>query len=232
MPYVVKPVVDPKRLAGPQPEIDAHGLILRRWTARDAPQLMAAFADAAIQKWNLRTVESLDEAEKLIAAWRHGWKRHTAVSWAVVQPEQRETVLGQVGFRALYPVDGMAEVSYWVVPGARQRGVASAATRALADWAVTELMLERLELVHSTQNEPSCLVAQAAGFQGEGIKRRLQKHVDGWHDMCLHSRIRLEPMAPATAWTPEPVRLRTRLAARLDRSFRVGDAGGRPALIG
>jgi RimJ/RimL family protein N-acetyltransferase len=224
MPYVVEPVVDPERLAGPQPEIDARELVLRRWTHRDAGQLRAAYADRAIQQWNLRTVESLDEAAKLISAWRQGWKRCNAVSWAVVDAGRPQTVLGQVGFRALYPVDGMAEVSYWVVPGHRQRGVATAATRALADWAVTTLELERLELVHSTRNLPSCRVAIAAGFAQEGVKRRLQQHADGWHDMCLHGRIRADETAPA-------IPFRSRLAARLERSVRVGDAGGRPAFI-
>lgn len=226
MPYVVKPVVDPQRLAAIQPEIDARGLVLRRWTPRDAGELMAAFADTEIQQWNLRTVESVLEAEHLIESWRRGWKRHNAVSWAVVRSADRDTVVGQVGFRALYPVDGMAEVSYWVVPGQRQRGIAGAATSALANWALDELGLERLELVHSMRNPASCRVALTAGFEVEGIKRRLQQHADGWHDMCLHSRLRGEVFAPA------PVRLRSRIAARIDRSARLGDAGGRPALIG
>lgn len=226
MPYVVKPVVDPKRLAGPQPEIGARGLVLRRWTPRDAGQLMAAFADPGIQQWNLRTVESTREAEHLIESWRRGWKRHTAVSWAVVRPDDRDTVLGQVGFRSLYPVDGMAEVSYWVVPGHRRRGIAGAATSALADWALDGLELERLELVHSTRNPASHQVALTAGFAIEGVKRRLQQHADGWHDMCLHSRLRGEAVA-----LPQ-VPLRSRIAARIERSVRVGDAGGRPALIG
>lgn len=226
MPYVVTPVVDPKRLARQQPEIEAGDLLLRRWTLSDATQLLAAFADREIQQWNLRTVVDLDEARKLIGAWKHGWRRHTAVSWAVVRPADRDRVLGQVGFRALYPVDGMAEVSYWVVPGQRQQGVASRATRALADWAVDDLHLERLELVHSTRNQASCRVAEAAGFEAEGTKRHLQKHVDGWHDMHLHARIREDRTAQVA-----PLRLRARLAARIERSPRVGDAGGRPALM-
>jgi ribosomal-protein-alanine N-acetyltransferase len=227
MPYAVKPVVDPKRLAGPQPEIEAGDLFLRRWTLGDASQLMAAFADREIQQWNLRTVESLPEARKVIGSWMGGWKRHTAVSWAVVRRDERDTVLGQVGFRALYPVDGMAEVSYWVVRGQRRQGVATRATRALADWAMDDLELERLELVHSTLNQASCRVALAAGFKAEGTKRHLQKHADGWHDMHLHGRIREDRPAPSTT-----VPLRSRLAARIERSVRVGDAGGRPALIG
>jgi hypothetical protein len=73
-------------------------------------------------------------------------------------------------------------------------------------------------------------VAIGAGFQVEGTKHRLQLHADGWHDMHLHGRVRTDAgTAPAVRPADQ---FRARLAARLDRSVRTGDAGGRPALIG
>lgn len=223
MPYLVDPVVDPTRLAGPQPEISGRGLILRRWTAGDSRMLVTAFGDEAIRRWNLRSLDSTEEAAKLVASWKQGWKRHVSASWAVVAEDSPSSVFGQVGFRTLYPDDGMAEVSYWVVPRYRRRGIATRATRVLSDWAVDELGLVRLELVHSTLNPVSCSVATAAGFEYEGVKRRLQRHLDGWHDMCLHARI-ANTQAPIRVSIP----LRLRAAARLDRPHRAGEAAGRP----
>jgi hypothetical protein len=81
----------------------------------------------------------------------------------------------------------------------------------------------RLELVHTVHNPESCGVATAAGFEIEGIKRRLQRHTDGWHDMCLHSRIAAGTPTPP----PRTMPLRLRVAARLERSHRAGDAAGR-----
>lgn len=220
MSYQLDPVVDPARLAGPQPEIAGQGLVLRRWTPRDAPQLLVLLTDPGIRHWNLSTVESLDEAVRLIASWKRGWRGHTSASWAVVRPDGLRQVLGQVGFRALYAADGVAEMSYWVGPGIRRQGVASAAVHGLSDWAFAHLGLERLELVHSVRNEASCGVAVTAGFEFEGTKRRLQRHADGWHDMHLHARIR--PTADLDAhdsagngrWAPPP-----RSPARRDRSL-------------
>jgi [ribosomal protein S5]-alanine N-acetyltransferase len=190
MAHLWEPVVDPARLAGPQPELAAAGLVLRRWVPKDAEQLVAALTDPDIRHWNLRTIDSLDEAVGLISTWRRDWRRRTAASWAVVRPGARRRVLGQVGFRSLYLTDGMAEISYWVAPEGRRQGLASSAARILSDWAFTDLGFERLELVHSVRNLPSCGVAVAAGFEFEGTKRRLQRHADGWHDMHLHARIR------------------------------------------
>lgn len=222
MPFLVDPVVDPARLAGPQPEIRRHGLILRRWTSRDCPPLVAAFRDEAIRKWNLRSLDTPEEAAALVSAWKQGWKRHVSASWAVVAAPEPHKVLGQVGFRSLYPDDGMAEVSYWVLPCHRRQGIATRAADVLAEWALEELGLVRLELVHSVRNPESCGVAKAAGFEFEGIKRRLQRHTDGWHDMCLHSRIAGAPTPP-----PRTMPLRLRVAARLERSHQAGAIAGR-----
>jgi RimJ/RimL family protein N-acetyltransferase len=200
MPYLVEAVVDPSRLAGPQPDIVFGELTLRRWVPSDAGQLMAAYSDSDIRRWALRGLDSLDEADQLITLWKRGWRRHIAASWAVVRRDTPSRVLGQVGFRSLYPADGMAEVSYWVMPSQRRQGVATAATRGLAEWAISILGLQRLELVHSVQNQGSCRVALNAGFEIEGVKRQLQRHQDDFHDMCLHSRI--AGLASPPSWHP------------------------------
>ena len=222
MPSHADHVVNRARLAGRQPEISRHGLTLRPWTDLDCPELVAAFKDEAIRKWNLRSLDSTADARKLIAGWKRGWKRHISASWAVVAETEPTKVLGQVGFRSLYAQDGMAEVSYWVLPRYRRQGIATQAADVLAQWALDEVKLVRLELVHSVYNRESCGVARAAGFEVEGIKRCLQRHADGWHDMCLHSRI-----ADGTPTPPRAMRLRLRVAARLDGSYRAGDAAGR-----
>jgi RimJ/RimL family protein N-acetyltransferase len=222
MPYLVDPVVDPASLAGQQPTIAAGALRLRRWAARDAAQLKTAFADPGIQQWNLRRIDSLEEAGRLILGWKYSWRRHVEASWAVVRAAEPDVVIGQVGLRSMYLIDGMAEVSYWVIPQLRRQGLATEATRILATWAIEDIGFHRLELVHSVANPGSCRVALRADFQKEGVKRGLQRHMDGWHDMCLHARVNVN-----TAAVADPTPLRVRIVARLERSLRTGDAGGR-----
>jgi hypothetical protein len=110
------------------------------------------------------------------------------------------------------------------MPQQRRQRLATQAASALAKWAIDTIGLHRLELVHSVRNPESCKVALAAGFDIEGIKRRLQQHEDGWHDMCLHSRI---SEAPTPVPESGPVKFRMRVAARLERSVRTEVAGGR-----
>ncbi|HST67240.1 MAG TPA: GNAT family N-acetyltransferase [Mycobacteriales bacterium] len=213
MPYLVTPAIDPARIPVEQPVVAAGDLLLRPWRLRDAAQLVAAYSDPDIQRWHLRTLETTAEARQLVKQWHLGWRCNAAASWAVVPMDSPDDVRGQVGFRSLYLSDGLAEVTCWVLPDRRRSGLATTATAALAGWAVTVVGLERLELVHSVFNPASCRVALRAGFEFEGIKRRLQRHVDGWHDMCLHARIR-ESARPAPNGRRPAVPVRVEIAGR------------------
>lgn len=190
MPSLVKPWVPVARLSN-QPTLrrDDSAFLLRPWRHGDAAQLKAAFQDPQIQKWCLHKLQTIPEGRDWVDRWQLKWRKRTGASWAIVDRKKPDIVLGQIGFRSLYLTDGLAEVSCWIMPKARQKHLGTDATRMLAAWAFDDLGLERLEIVHSTKNKASCPVALRAGFQIEGIKRHLQVHADGFHDMCLHSRI-------------------------------------------
>jgi len=168
-----------------QPEIRANGLLLRPWRQADRPAVVAAYADPAIQRWHCRSVTD-DEANDWIAAWRVRWSGETGAGWAVLDAGD---VAGQISLRRIALADGLAEVSYWVLPAARGRRIAVRALAAVTAWSFETLRLHRVELCHSTANLASCRVARHAGFAAEGTKRAEGRHADGWHDMHLHARL-------------------------------------------
>jgi RimJ/RimL family protein N-acetyltransferase len=171
-----------------QPEITADGITLRPWQAADRAVVRSAFADPAIQRWHCRSMTD-QEAADWIDSWPARWRDEMDAAWAVLDGN---TVVGQVGLRRVDLAEGLAAVSYWVVPVARGRRVAPRALRALTEWTFGTLGLHRLALSHSTANVASCRVAQRAGFAAEGTKRGEGRHADGWHDMHLHARLRTD----------------------------------------
>jgi RimJ/RimL family protein N-acetyltransferase len=182
----------------PQPTIPAGDFVLRPWRPDDDLYVVKAFTDPAIHKWTERRIESPEQAAGWIERWATEWAARRAASWAIAPADDPDAVVGQVALRSLW-VSEMAEVSYWVLPDHRGLGIAPRATRALANWAMREFDLSRLELVHSVRNRASCRVALKAGFAPEGIKRSLQKHgPDEVHDMHMHALVR-----------PAQVRVRT-----------------------
>jgi ribosomal-protein-alanine N-acetyltransferase len=128
-----------------------------------------------------------EEASRWVQSWSDRWAGETGASWAVVEDG---VVLGRVGFNALDLHAGLGEAAYWVLPSARGRSVAPRALCAATAWLFAEVSLHRVELLHSTRNEPSCRVAQKAGYLLEGTKREHWLFADGWHDVHLHARVR------------------------------------------
>ena len=182
MPALTPPVVAGLPLE--QPTLDAGPFTLRPWRGTDASDLLAVYADPAVQRWHCQTLTPV-EAAHYAATWAGLWSAGTRAGWAVV----RSTALvGRITLGRLDLEGGQAEVTYWTVPAARGSGVAPLAVTALTAWSF-QLGLQRLELQHSTQNRSSCRVAEKVGFALEGTKRRAGLHLDGWHDMHLHARL-------------------------------------------
>jgi hypothetical protein len=125
-------------------------------------------------------------------------------------------------------MDGVAECTYWVLPAARGRGVATGATVAMARWALHDLGLHRLELRHATANPASCRVAARAGFGLEGTLRGAMQHPDGWHDMHLHARLQATPKPALGPRRPSPRPSRRRDDPR-GRPGSPGASSARPA---
>lgn len=174
-----------------QPHLPVRpGLALRPWRDDDAPAVRAAFDCPQIQRWHVRRIDGDDEARVWTAQWAGRWRDETAASWAIVDADDRP--LGQVGLRGVLLAEASAQLSYWLVPAARGRGIATEALRALTRWSFTRAGLHRLALDHSTANTASCRVATRADFPVEGVLRGSVRHADGWHDMHLHARLRTD----------------------------------------
>lgn len=193
MPRLIDPVVPAGGLARlTQPALDLPSFVLRPWQASDAPAVSAAYSEPGIRRWHARSM-SEEEAREWIGSWPARWDQESGAGWAIAGASG---LLGQISLRRLSLADGVAEVSYWVVPAARRARVATRALRALTGWALDDLGLHRVELTHSTANLASCRVAGNAGYEFEGVMRGQALHADGWHDMHLHSRLAGDPDPP------------------------------------
>lgn len=192
MPLLVTPALPAGSLAAQaQPHLEVRaGLALRPWRDHDAPAVRAAFGCPAIQRWHVLRLDDDAEARAWTAQWTGRWWAETAASWAIVESDDRP--VGQAGLRDVSLTDASAQVSYWLLPAARGRGIATEALEALTRWSFTQAGLHRLELNHSTANAASCRVATRGGYTLEGVSRQSMRHADGWHDMHRHARLRAD----------------------------------------
>ncbi|MCX5232937.1 GNAT family N-acetyltransferase [Streptomyces sp. NBC_00233] len=168
--------------------VDASsGLVLRRWTTEDALAVMTAFADPLMRGQSIEPVDSVQAAERWIAARGDQWVADSAYSFAVV--DAGGLVLGQVCVGSVDRRHAVGWVSYWTTATARGQGIASRACRAVARWAFDDAELFRLELGHRVNNPASCGVARAAGFAVEGQQRQKLQYDGVRFDVELHARL-------------------------------------------
>lgn len=193
MPRLVPPAVRARSVGNqPQPALDAgEGCILRPFRPSDADALVAAYSDPDIEFFHFRTVDA-DEADAWIAGAHLDWTDERAATWAITDDSEQA-----VGRMTVYLSleKGQAEVSYWVLPSARGRGLATRACRRATLWAHA-IGIERVELRHAVVNVGSGVVARRSGFEFEGVLRAACRLADGWHDMAVYSCLRSDGPKP------------------------------------
>lgn len=172
----------------PKPtDIPAGELLLRVWSEEYAEDVLRAFGDAEITRWNPAPVTDHDEAVTWIRN-RADWSDGDHASFAVTDT-QSGRLLGDVSLHSVDERHSNAEIGYWMLPEARGRSVAARAVDAVCRWAFETLGLARIELVHAVGNPASGRVAEKAGFVREAHLRSSYRYGDGeLHDEMVWAR--------------------------------------------
>ena len=157
----------PLHLPDPPLTDAAAGIALRPWrpTPEDAAALAAAWADPEIAA---RTAVPADRSAQAAARWIRGEPARRAAGLCldlVVGPREDDAaVLGEVGLRNVQARPLRAEIGWWIAPAARGQGLATAAARLLAGWALSALGLDQVWARIDGANPAAARVAAGAGF--------------------------------------------------------------------
>jgi RimJ/RimL family protein N-acetyltransferase len=138
----------PNRVAG-------DGVALRPWRPQDAAAVAPMRDDPVVRRWS-----SLPHG---VDAWLERQRsKPDGVSFALTGAGDDRAVgkmaLGHLDLDARH-----AELSYWVLPAARGRGLAARGARTLAAWGFEALGLRAVLLDIDVDNAPSRRVAEALG---------------------------------------------------------------------
>ena len=178
------------RLGGVElPTLTGRGLTLRPKRPDDVEALVAACADPEIARWtSVPSPYRREHAEHFLAVSADEARAGTAAHLIAVDADDR--LLGSFSVMELDRAPGYGEIGYWVAAPARGRGVATAAVRSLADWALGPLGLTLLEILCHEDNAPSRAVARRAGFAETGERRTAPRSEDpGPARYVVHRRV-------------------------------------------
>lgn len=167
--------------------VDVEPIVLRPLYLSDAADVLSAFRSNGdmLRQGNVRT---LDEAREYISNLINSENPYE--TWVVSQTNGE--LKGLVGI-SVDEENRNGWLWYWMHDAARRRGWMKRAVISVANWALTERGLQRLELGHRVNNPASGMVAKAAGFVREGIERE-KFLVDGCRiDVATYGRLCSDP---------------------------------------
>ncbi|MFG2111203.1 GNAT family N-acetyltransferase [Streptomyces sp. NPDC048718] len=148
----------------------APALLLRPWSAEDAPALAGCGQDTELRRRTTIAVDDEADAARWIHDQERGRQSGERFAFAVLEVEVGAgdgKLVGNAALKRAAPGSASAEVGYWTAAGARGRGVARRALASVTDWAFAAFGgdgLKRLELLHQVDNTGSCRVAEKAGY--------------------------------------------------------------------
>jgi RimJ/RimL family protein N-acetyltransferase len=180
------------------PVLEGDRVRLRPPRLADVPRVVEAYQDDVTRHWLSRLPEPEEEtALRWLESVSEQQATGDGTSWAVADPAT-DTFLGTVGFFDVGPRD--CEVTYWVHPDARGRGIGTAATRLATGWAFAELGMARVEAHAAVDNLASRRVLAGAGYREGGVVRHGTRTRSGPADAVHYDVL-------ATEWptaTPSP----------------------------
>jgi RimJ/RimL family protein N-acetyltransferase len=159
------------RVPLPTPTLHTAGLSLRPFTDADADALFALHSDAHVLRyWDSPPWADTARAEQFLATCRQLAEEGSGARTAVDRRDDG-TFLGWVGVSRWNPDYRSASLGYCFNEDAWGHGYATEAARALLQWALDTLDLNRLQAEVDTRNAASARVLEKLGFVREGTLR-------------------------------------------------------------
>jgi RimJ/RimL family protein N-acetyltransferase len=173
-------------------EWDGELVSIRPYRPADIPLLLEAVQESMkeLHEWLpwCHPHYNVHDSTEFMAAQEGEWKNGDQYSF-VIYARANGFFLGGVGINFINRVHNFGNLGYWVRTRATRHGIASAAVRLAAEFAFSELKLDRLEIVTGLDNTPSQRVAEKVGAVREGILRRRLRLYDQPRDAALFSLI-------------------------------------------
>jgi RimJ/RimL family protein N-acetyltransferase len=180
----------------PEPLSDGRASI-RLAAERDIPEILIAHEDdprlaPVLGLERPPTGAQLGRAMEEAAAGRAAG---TSVVLTIVEPGADEC-RGQIEAGRFDWEHAHADLTIWVAPDARGRGLGRAALGLVAGWLLGTCGLERVQLLAAPDNLPAIRSALAAGFTREGLLRSHVRRREGRQDLVVLSRIAADSTGP------------------------------------
>jgi RimJ/RimL family protein N-acetyltransferase len=160
-------------------------VILDRFTPADVEAHVAGEDEEHARRFGWHPARSTAEtARAAIQRWSDDWE-NDGMTRAFAARLLDGTLVG--GTQLRFKGEEVAQISYWIFPSWRRRGLAARVVRLACEFAFGSLGIERVEALIEPDNDASRRVLDKVGFVEEGRLRNRGRFGDERRDMILFS---------------------------------------------
>lgn len=178
----------------PFPALDTERLTLREYRASDAQAVFDIFSqDSVTRYYILETMQSLEDAEALVATRASLFEKETGIRWAICLRENEDRAIGSCGCFRLNKAFRSIEIGYDLHPAFWRQGIMTEALTAMLDFCFSDgffFRLNRVEALTEMENAASAGLLVKLGFMEEGMRREYGYWKGRYHDGRAFSLLR------------------------------------------
>lgn len=152
----------------PFPEITTPRLLLRKMQPADAAAIFTLRTHEQVMKYiDKEPMKTVEEAALLIEKITGDLDNNNGITWAVCLQQNKEQLIGTVGFWRIVKENYRAEIGYMLHPGHWRKGLMEEAVKAAAEYGFTKMNLHSIEANINPNNAASAALLEKLAFVRE-----------------------------------------------------------------
>jgi ribosomal-protein-serine acetyltransferase len=134
----------------------------------------------------LDTTTKVDDTIGFIQMCLQGHADNKSMNWVILYKGE---IVGTAGFNVTNWSNKTATIGYWLAAGYQGNGIMTKTARALTDYAISELKLNRVEIRAALENRKSRGIPERLGFVNEGCIRQVEWLYDHYVDHIVYGML-------------------------------------------
>jgi len=169
--------------------IETERLILRRFQMEDAKDMYQNWAsDPEVTRFLTWPAHpSIEVSKVVIAGWMERYSELDYYQWAIALKPTGQAVIGSIGVTHINDDVGKVEIGYCIGRKYWRQGIMSEALKALIDFFINEVGVNRVEAKHDPNNPNSGNVMKKCGMRYEGTLRQSDRNNQGICDCAWYA---------------------------------------------
>ena len=168
--------------------IETERLILRKFKEDDAPSMYKNWAsDSKVTRFlSWKPHENIAVTKEKIAEWIKGYENDSTYNWLIELKELGEPI-GAIAAVKLNEKINSCEIGYCIGSRFWNKDIATEALKAVINYMINKVGVNRVEALHDTNNTASGKVMQKAGMKFEGILREAGIRNGEYYSLAIYS---------------------------------------------